>query len=241
MGPTGRPPAPATTLFGQTTTLPRGPHRLSRQEVQASQRTRLLAAIVDLVAERGYPETTITAITRGAGVSPNVFYEHFADREECFLAAYDAFSAALFARLEALTPSATDWHQFVGGMLEAYFGLLEDEPQVARAFLIEIDRAGPRARARRRAVFLAAADLLYRQHGALRRQDPSLGPLPERAFLGFVHATRDLACDVIEHGDPGAIRALIPDLAQWISASVQGAAAAGGATTSPPPAAAPTG
>jgi AcrR family transcriptional regulator len=226
MGANGRPDLPPTTIFGAATILPRGPHRLSREEVRASQRTRLLAAIVDLVGDLGYADTTITAIARQAGVSPNVFYEHYADREECFIAAYDAFTATIFERLGRVVPSAAAWDEFVYAMLDGYFGLLEDEPKAARAFLIEVDGAGPRARARRRAVYLNAARLLAGQHDALRKQDRSLGPLPERAFLGFIHAARDLACDVIENEPSTSLRALIPDLALWISASVQGAAAA---------------
>ena len=206
-----------------TRALPRGPHRLSRQEVQASQLARLLVAILDLVTEQGFAATTITAIARRAGVAPNVFYEHFADREECFLAAYDQFVQALFQRLEAVRPSATEWDDFVHGLLSAYLGLLDEQPNAARAFLVEIDSAGPRARARRREVYQQAAVLLHRRHKALRRQNPALGALPERVFLGFVLAVRDLACDLIENEPSTPLRSLIPDVARWITASVHGA------------------
>jgi AcrR family transcriptional regulator len=224
MRPEGREVPQRNSIFGEMTALPRGPHRLSREEVRASQRTRLLTAIVDLVAERGYADTTITAIARKAGVSPNVFYEHFADREACLVAAYDAFTATLFERMGRLVPSAAKWDDFINGMLESYFGLLEEEPKAARAFLVEIEAAGLQARARRRSAYLTAATFLQEQHDALRRQDPSLGPLPQRAFLGFVHATRDLACDVLEYEPETGLRALIPDLAEWITASIYGAA-----------------
>jgi AcrR family transcriptional regulator len=226
----GREALQRNSMFGEMTPLPRGPHRLSREEVQASQRTRLLTAIVDLVAERGYADTTITAIARKAGVSPNVFYEHFADREACFVAAYDAFTTTLFERMGRMVPSAVNWDDFIKGMLESYFGLLEEEPRAARAFLVEIEGAGTRARARRRAAYLTATAFLHEQHDALRQQDPSLGALPQRAFLGFVHACRDLACDVLEYEPETDLRALIPDLAAWITASVYGAAAIDAAT-----------
>jgi AcrR family transcriptional regulator len=212
-------------MFGEMTSLPRGPHRLSREEVQASQRARLLTAIVELVVERGYADTTITAIARKAGVSPNVFYEHFADREACFVAAYDAFTTTLFERMARMVPSSANWDDFINGMLESYFGLLEEDPRAARAFLVEIEAAGPRARARRRAAYLTAAAFLHEQHDALRRQDPSIGALPQRVFLGFVHASRDLACDVLEYEPETGLRALRLDLAAWITASVYGAAA----------------
>ena len=72
------------------TQLPRGPHRLAREEVLASQRGRMLAAIAEAVAEKGYAATTVADVVGRAGVSRKTFYEHFADKEECFLAAWDA-------------------------------------------------------------------------------------------------------------------------------------------------------
>lgn len=217
--------ASATSIFGETVSLPRGPHRLSREDVRSSQRTRLLSAMVELVADQGYGNTTITAIARRAGVSPNVFYEHFASREECFLAGYDAFIEAVFGRLEAVVLSSTGWTDFITGLLEAYLGLLEDEPKAAKAFLIEVNGVGGQARARRRQAYQSAAKLLSDRHRELRKANPELGPLPERAFLGFVHAARELACDELEKRSRPALRQLIPDLSVWIAASVEGAAA----------------
>ncbi|MEA2379823.1 MAG: hypothetical protein QOD13_3730 [Thermoleophilaceae bacterium] len=72
--------------------LPRGTHGLDRDVVEASQRTRLLEAVGRAVAERGYAAATIDDVVRGAGVSKKTFYDHFADKQECFLAAYEAAS-----------------------------------------------------------------------------------------------------------------------------------------------------
>src|SRR6185295_3864410 len=80
--------------------LPRGPHGLSRDEVERSQRRRLLQATTDVVAERGYVKTTVAHILERAGVSRATFYALFADREACFQAAYAA-NAELVARVMA--------------------------------------------------------------------------------------------------------------------------------------------
>ena len=60
--------------------LPRGRHGLSREEVAAQQRTRILAATVDVVAELGYPETRVVDVIKRAGVSRKTFYELFDDK-----------------------------------------------------------------------------------------------------------------------------------------------------------------
>src|SRR3954451_610367 len=70
--------------------LPRGPHGLTREEVAASQRGRLLLAMAGAAAEKGYAHTTVADVIAGAGVSRATFYEHFAGKEDCFVAAFDA-------------------------------------------------------------------------------------------------------------------------------------------------------
>jgi AcrR family transcriptional regulator len=73
--------------------LPRGPHALSREQVSASQRGRLLVAMAELVGHDGYAATTVADVLAHAGVSRKAFYQHFANKQECFLAAYDAIAA----------------------------------------------------------------------------------------------------------------------------------------------------
>src|SRR5215208_7384684 len=81
--------------------LPRGTHGLDPSLVAASQRTRLLEAVGRAVAEKGYAAATIDDIVRGAGVSKKTFYEHFQDKLDCFLAAYEAASDELYEHVRA--------------------------------------------------------------------------------------------------------------------------------------------
>ncbi len=88
--------------------LPRGTHGLDRRLVAASQSTRLLEAVGRAVADKGYAATTIDDIVRGAGVSKKTFYEHFRDKEDCFVAAYEAAADALLrARARARSEGPT--------------------------------------------------------------------------------------------------------------------------------------
>src|ERR671935_482733 len=67
--------------------LPRGRSHLPPPQVRASQRDRLLRSVIAAVAESGYPDVTVADIVRRAKVSKNAFYQHFDNKEECFLAA----------------------------------------------------------------------------------------------------------------------------------------------------------
>ncbi|HET8672858.1 MAG TPA: helix-turn-helix domain-containing protein, partial [Thermoleophilaceae bacterium] len=93
----------------QVTQLPRGRHRLTREEVFASQRGRMLDAMARAVAEKGYASTTVRDVIGRARVSRETFYEQFANKEKCFLAALDtAADALLDAMTEALGEDAAD-------------------------------------------------------------------------------------------------------------------------------------
>ena len=86
--------------------LPRGPHQLAREEVLASQRARMLEAMAHAVAAKGYAATTVADVVGGAGVSRKTFYEHFQDKEDCFLAAFDAGVQVLVDTVERATLEA---------------------------------------------------------------------------------------------------------------------------------------
>jgi AcrR family transcriptional regulator len=129
--------------------LPRGTHGLDPALVAASQRTRLLEAVGRVVADKGYAAATIEDIVRDAGVSKKTFYEHFSDKLECFLAAYEAASEELFRHVRAEQESAEPGHERTRAGIHAYLRWLAAEPALARVFLIEIAAAGPEALERR--------------------------------------------------------------------------------------------
>src|SRR5438270_8963754 len=213
-------------VFGVPAELPRGPHRLTREQVASSQRARLMAGIAEAVADRGYAATTIDDITGRAGVSPRTFYEHFNDKLDCFVAAYDAMIAVLYERIGAELSEDADWHDFVVSSLSAYLGTLDENPAASRAFVVEVDGAGPDARQRRREAYQRFADLLEARHGEIRRRDRTLGPLPNHVFLGLVHGVRVLARDALEERPRTPLLEMVPDILFWITATIRGASAA---------------
>jgi AcrR family transcriptional regulator len=132
--------------------LPRGRHGIPREQVLASQRGRILAAMAEAVAEKGFPRTTVADVISRAGVSRETFYEQFSDKDQCFLAALDAGAEALLALLRSVIASEqsdADPLARLERMLDAYLGLLAAAPAFAKAFLIDAYGAGPAATRRR--------------------------------------------------------------------------------------------
>jgi AcrR family transcriptional regulator len=133
--------------------LPRGRHRLTREEVFASQRGRMLEAMALAVGEKGYTGIAVADVVAGAGVSRETFYQHFNDKEECFLAAYEmAVDTMRQAMADALAGRPADPLARFDRALRAYLDLLSSQGAIARVFLVDVYAAGPRALERRRMV-----------------------------------------------------------------------------------------
>lgn len=187
-----------------------------------------MAAVADVVAEKGYTGATIGEIAARAGVSRRTFYEHFTDKEDCYLAAYDVMVETLFSRMQAELEErqGEDWRALAARVLNAYMTTLTDEPAVTRAFLLEVQAAGVKARRRRTEVHREFATLLASAHELIRRRDPSLAPLPERIYLAVVGGVSNLVCEMLEQSAKEPLSSIEQDILLWIVATVEGAATA---------------
>src|ERR1022692_535543 len=107
-----------------------------RERVNEIQRARILAAMVEECAQRGAGSVTVTHIVARAGVSRRTFYELFADREECFLGAFDAaYARAERHVLDAYDPRAK-WVERIRSALVALLGFLDSEPASAQLLIV---------------------------------------------------------------------------------------------------------
>jgi AcrR family transcriptional regulator len=122
--------------------LPRGRHGLSREYVESNQRERLVAALADVLYERGYEQTTVASIGKRAGVSKSDFYKQFKSKDECFISAYDAAVERLRECVRSACAEAEEWGQGVCDALASLLSLLASEPAQARLALVEGLRAG---------------------------------------------------------------------------------------------------
>src|SRR5690349_7238725 len=158
--------------------LPKGRHGLSREEVATSQRTRLLQAAVELGTERGFASLTLTDIVSHAGVARSTFYEHFADKEQCFLEAFDHAAELVIERVLAIEPPSagtnpSPMHAYVAIFLD----LCVEEPGLARLVAADVSALGPTAAERQQAIRVRIADGLVEQRELQRRAKPHLPPV----------------------------------------------------------------
>jgi AcrR family transcriptional regulator len=128
--------------------LPRGRHGLSRETVTNSQRSRLEAAVVAVVAAKGYETTTVGDVLEEAGVGRESFYELFADKQDCMLAAHANLVDELEARVRLVYLGPEPWPRRVREAVGEALGFFAERPPVARFMLVELFAVGPPARER---------------------------------------------------------------------------------------------
>ena len=183
-----------------TRPLPRGPHNLTRDDVLSSQRERMLDAVAESVAEKGYAPTTVGDVVAAAGVSRKTFYEHFADKEDCFLAAFDSGVETLLEAIANAAPESDDWRERLRARVRAYLVALSENPAFARTFMIEVFGAGPRALERRAEVHERFGRLMRDLHAETRRRFARLPPVTDEIWVAAVGAANELVTRWVAEG-----------------------------------------
>lgn len=203
-----------TMTSSELASLPRGPHRLGRDVVRASQRRRMLDALTQAVAEHGFSALTVTAVVSRAGVSRKTFYEHWRDRDQCFLAAYDDGLALLRAEMLAASTSAlaggADMVEQLRASVRSYLTFLADRPALARTFVLEVLAAGPAALERRAAAYAEFADVTRQWHRQALASDAAFRQVPDAVYAAVVGAGHSMVAEHVRLGRTGELRDLEP-------------------------------
>lgn len=182
-----------------------------RAVARRNQRERLLGAMVAVASTKGYAATSLADLVEVSGVSSRSFYEHFADKEECFLAAMEEILAIMQQGLRRVVNEGDGVPRLestVGWLTEA----LVAQPAAARLLLVESFRAGEAARERINALLESSGQLLQ---PLLEKRPHQQGMPPEltRALLGGLGG---VVYHYLARGEPEAVATLAPELAEWV-------------------------
>jgi AcrR family transcriptional regulator len=174
---------------------------LTTRPAAPGHRARLTEGLATAIAEKGYAAVTIADVVRVARVSKRTFYEHFADKEACFLALYAETSDELLELIgNAVATARGPWEERIGAAARAYFERVAAEPEVIRAGLLEIQAAGPRARALRREVQRRYAEQLRTFSLAAEAEEPGIRGLTPALATAVVGGLDELMLEAAEAG-----------------------------------------
>lgn len=182
----------STTVQAGAERLPRGPHRLSREQVEKHQSGRILAAMIAVAGTKGYGSTTIGDITRLARVSRDTFYERFANKEQCLLAAYDAITRELLDQMVAAGTSQPSYIEAIRDGVRAYLRFWSERPDAARVWSLDILAAGEEALVRRERTLEKFTRLFQAIAERAATEQPGLPTVPDLVARAMVVAGVEL-------------------------------------------------
>ena len=176
-------------------------------DIASDQRARLLAAMANVVAAKGYAATTVADVVRAAGVSRSTFYELFASKEACFLNAYNQGVEDLIdAVRDAVHEAPDDWRAQLRAGIRAYLAQLARMDHFARMYIDEIHAVGAAALDARAQALRRFADRYHATFSQARAADPTLAETHPDALYVLCAGTEQLAAERLRAG--GDVREL---------------------------------
>jgi AcrR family transcriptional regulator len=162
------------------------PATVTRSSAHADQRRRILRAIGELVAERGYADVTVEQIVKRAHVSYKTFYKHHRSKAECFADLFDTAFASTEKKIrERLAAGRLPWSQQVILALRTLFEAIAAEPVISRAVIVETPMVGPEVLERYQRASAALAPL-FRAGRELNPRGAELPSTLEETLSGAV-------------------------------------------------------
>jgi AcrR family transcriptional regulator len=222
--PQGQVDAAVQLLSSSDGKFPSGVRKLPSDLVSAVQRERLLAAMLRAAAQLGYRETNVQDVIERAGVSRPTFYEHFANKEGCFLDAFDATAARLRDRVATAAAKGGDnLRDRLRFGLETILHFAATERDAARTLIVEARAASADAVMRRDDLldhFSACIDAQVRE---LLPDAPSYSPVTAAGIVGGIEA---LLYSRLNKGEMEDFDSLLPSMMYFLVLPFEGHAAA---------------
>lgn len=177
------------------------------QLVSSPKREQILAAMLEEVGTSGYDATSVRMVLDRCGLYRQAFYDNFADKEECFAAAYERGLAEAEALVARAAASEGAWVDQMRAGLTALLDHLDADPAVGRALFVEVHVAGAEALTQRGAAMSRVVEFVDR---AREERDVADSP-PGIAAEGVVAGIHAVLHSRLSTGATEGFRALLPD------------------------------
>jgi AcrR family transcriptional regulator len=145
----------------------------TRERTASPERARIVEALIEIAAERGYAETSVEMIVKRAGLDRPAFDRHFRGKYDCFLSAWQEINERCMEEILSAYNSEVDWPDRLRAVAYEIIDSLRRDPTRA-CFAVEVLAAGDAARARRDMTMRVIASLI--DAGRNEMEDPESVP-----------------------------------------------------------------
>lgn len=191
--------------------------------VTPSKRQAILEGMLEAVGAEGYEHTSVRTVLARTGVYRQAFYDNFADKDDCYLQAYDLGVERLEALLVEATAGQESWTDRLRAGLGALLDFLDAEPDVGRALVVEVHTAGGEALAKRAAAMQRLTDFVDGAREAAAADGESPPAIAPEGVTAGIHA---LIHSRLAAKADGGFRELLPEFMYFAVLPYFGAAAA---------------
>lgn len=175
--------------------------------VTSSKRQAILDGMLEAVGAEGYERTSVRTVLDRTGVYRQAFYDNFADKDDCYLQAYDAGVERVEALMVAAAAGEPGWTGRLRAGLAALLDFLDAAPDAGRALVVEVHAAGPQALAKRSAAMERVNSFLD-QAREVAGQSESPPPIAGEGIAAGIHA---VIHSRLATGSSDGFRQLLPE------------------------------
>jgi len=170
-------------------------------QVSGEHRERLLAGLAAALRERSYGEITVADVVRHARTSRRTFYEHFAGKQDCFIALLEEETARNVARIAAAVNPRSPWQAQVRQAIQAWIGGVRDDPAVLLCWIRVVPALGESARPLLRRTMAAFAGLIRTLAESPELVSAGVTPLAPQEIVMLLGGLKELIATTVEDGD----------------------------------------
>jgi AcrR family transcriptional regulator len=210
------------TGTGRTRELESLPQAPKLQFVNSPKREKILIGMLQEVGSKGYDVTSVRTVLDRTGLYRQAFYDNFADKDACYLAAFEAGVARMEALAIAAAASEESWRGKLRAGLGAILEFFDSEPDIGRAVVVEVHAAGSEALEIRAKVMKNLIDFIDLARREAEGSESPPGIAPEGIVAGIhaiVHAR-------LSTGATTGFRRLLPEFMYFAVLPYFGAEAA---------------
>jgi AcrR family transcriptional regulator len=183
-----------------TTVRPRRDHDGTAHEDADEFSRRLLDGLATSIAEKGYRNTTIADVVRGARTSRRTFYEYFSSKEACYIALLTAANTAVVQQISAAVDQTAPWVTQVRQAIEAWIACAESEPAIMLSWIRDVPALGDAARRLQREMMEAFIAMIQTLCDTGEWRAAGIGPPSRQLAIMLLGGLRELTASTVEDG-----------------------------------------
>ncbi|NKQ53974.1 TetR/AcrR family transcriptional regulator [Amycolatopsis sp. K13G38] len=170
------------------------------KEDEGGFRARLLDALATCIAEDGYRRTTVADIVRRARTSRRTFYEHFSDKESCYLALLADANARMIEQISAAVDPKARWDVQIRAAVVAWIAAAESAPALTLSWIRDLPSLGTAARTLQRDMMDAFAAMIQTLCDTEELRAAGIQPVPRQLAIILLGGLRELMASTVEDG-----------------------------------------